>query len=529
MDTRTPEKARLLRDLGMKRIVLARELTVDRIREIHRAVGDAVELECFVHGALCVSVSGQCYLSQALTGRSANRGECAQPCRLPMELVDGRGQTLVRDKHLLSLRDMNRSGELEALIAAGVTSLKIEGRLKDMAYVKNVTAYYRRRLDALLEGHPEWAAASDGHCTYTFEPRPSASFNRGFTSYYAEGRRDTEAGRAEVIWSPDTPKSMGERIGQVGQVGRDWLTCRPEDAAQAALTLANGDGLVAQTADGTIRGFRLNRYEAETQRLYPAGGGEVCRQLRPGMALYRNADAQLERLLAKPSAQRKLYLDMELSVSRDGLTLRLTDETGAGATQELEGPFEPARTPQQENYRRQLTKLGDTYYILRAWTYSADRPDAPDYFIPSSVLTDLRRQALEGLEESRRLYQEALRGGFEAPDYQRLADQVDARGILPTDYRANVMNRSAAALMRRMKLADPAPAYELRPARQSPVMFTQHCLKFALGCCPKYQHADARHPEPWSLKIGGRNFVIKFGCKNDCMSEIIPIFATQNK
>jgi putative protease len=328
-----------------------------------------------------------------------------------MELVDGRGQTLVRDKHLLSLRDMNRSGELEALIAAGVTSLKIEGRLKDMAYVKNVTAYYRRRLDALLEGHPEWAAASDGHCTYTFEPRPSASFNRGFTSYYAEGRRDTEAGRAEVIWSPDTPKSMGERIGQVGQVGRDWLTCRPEDAAQAALTLANGDGLVAQTADGTIRGFRLNRYEAETQRLYPAGGGEVCRQLRPGMALYRNADAQLERLLAKPSAQRKLYLDMELSVSRDGLTLRLTDETGAGATQELEGPFEPARTPQQENYRRQLTKLGDTYYILRAWTYSAERPDAPDYFIPSSVLTDLRRQALEGLEESRNLYQEALRSG----------------------------------------------------------------------------------------------------------------------
>jgi putative protease len=529
MDTRTPDKARLLRDLGMTRVVLARELSVEQIRTIHEAVGDTVELECFVHGALCVSVSGQCYLSQALTGRSANRGECAQPCRLPMELVDGRGQTLVRDKHLLSLKDMNRSGELEALIAAGVTSLKIEGRLKDMTYVKNVTAYYRRRLDALLEGHPEWKAASDGHCTYTFEPRPAASFNRGFTNYYAEGHRDTEAGRRELIWSPDTPKSIGERIGQVGQVGRDWLTCRADDAAQAPLTLANGDGLVAQTADGTIRGFRLNRYDPTTQRLYPAGGGEVCAQLRPGMALYRNADAQLDRLLSKPSADRRIALDVDLWVSPGGLTLRLTDETGAGVTQECAGPFEPARTPQQENYRRQLTKFGDTYYILRAWKYHPAQPDAPDYFIPSSLLADLRRQAVAGLDESRQLYREAARRGFESPDYQALADRVDARGILPTDYRANVMNHSAADLMRRMKVADVAPAYELQPAGQGPVMFTQHCLKFALGYCPKYQHADARPPEPWSLKIGGRNFVIKFGCKNDCMSEIIPTFATQNK
>jgi putative protease len=526
MDTRTPEKARLLRDLGMSRVVLARELSIEQIRRIHDEV--PVELECFVHGALCVSVSGQCYLSAALTGRSANRGACAQPCRLPMELVDANGRTIVRDKHLLSLRDMNRSVDLEGLIAAGVTSLKIEGRLKDVTYVKNLTAYYRRRIDALLEGHPEWSAASDGRCTYTFEPRPAASFNRGFTNYYATGNRTTEAGRREVIWNMDTPKSMGEKLGAVGMVGRDYFMLKDEAALCAQhLQLHNGDGLVAQDRDGRIYGFRLNRVDPATHRLYPAGGGEVCSKLRSGMTLYRNADFQFEQLLSKPSADRRVAVDLDLTVTPECVTLALTDESGHRIEEAQPGTYEPARQPQQENYRRQLSKLGDTHYTLRGWQVHA--PAEGDLFLPSSLLSDLRRRACVRLTDLRAEAETAQRRAFQQPDYAARAEALDARGILPDSYLANVMNHSAAGLLHKMKIAEVAPAYELRPVAQSPVMFTAHCLKFALGCCPKYQHAGAKWPEPWSLLVGGRKFVVKFGCQNDCYSEIIATFAPQNK
>jgi collagenase-like PrtC family protease len=622
MDTRTPEKARLLRDLGMSRVVLARELSIEQISRIHEAV--PVELECFVHGALCVSVSGQCYLSAALTGRSANRGACAQPCRLPMELVDANGRTIVRDKHLLSLKDMNRSAELEALIAAGVTSLKIEGRLKDVTYVKNLTAYYRRRIDALLEDHPDWCAASDGHCTYTFEPRPAASFNRGFTNYYATGNRATEAGRREVIWNMDTPKSMGERLGRVGMVGRDFFRVTVEGASpgtsnqtsskvalgitpsqttskgasgitpsqatssevasgitssQATSSevasgitpsqtssnhlipkvevgetsfspiLNNGDGLVAQDRDGQIYGFRLNRIDPDTQRLYPAGGGEVCSKLRSGMTLYRNADQRFEQLLSKPSADRRVAVDMCLTVTTECVSLTLTDERGNSVTETETGAYEVAQKPQQENYRKQLSKLGDTCFTPRNWRVSLPlarssdpknstardlslttaQPAAQDLFLPSSMLADLRRRACARLTQLRAEVEAERRKAFVRPDYQAAADRIDARGVLPDSYLANVMNHGAEQLLRRMKIAEVAPAYELKSVSQCPVMFTAHCLKFALGCCPKYQHPKARWAEPWSLKIGGRKFVLKFGCQNDCYSELIATFATQNK
>ncbi len=520
MDTRTPQKARLLRDLGMTRVVMARELTIEQIRAIHRQVD--VELECFVHGALCVSVSGQCYLSAALTGRSANRGACAQPCRLPMELVDAQGRTIVRDKHLLSLRDMNRSADLEALIDAGVTSLKIEGRLKDVTYVKNLTAYYRRRLDALLEGRPEWRAASDGRCTYTFQPRPAASFNRGFTNYYATGNRATESGRREVIWNMDTPKSMGEELGRVGWVGRDCFQL------QEPRPLNNGDGLVAQSREGQMLGFRLNRIDPATQRLYPAGGAEVCAQLRTGMTLYRNADCQFEQLLSKPSADRRVAVDMSLSVTPECVTLTLTDERGLSVSEAQPGAYESARQPQRDNYRRQLSKLGDTEFTLRQW--SVTTPDAEvDLFLPSSMLSDLRRRAATRLTAARAEEEARRRRAFVRPDYQALAAKLDARGILPTDYRANVLNRGAEALLHRMQLDHIAPAYEQHAVADSPVMYTAHCLKFALGCCPKYQHARSQWSEPWSLKIGGRRFLIKFGCQNDCLSELIATFAPQSK
>lgn len=518
MDNRTVEKVRLLQQLGMKRVVLARELSIAQIRAIHEAVD--VELECFVHGALCVSVSGQCYLSAALNGRSANRGECAQPCRLPMDLLDGRGKTIVGNKHLLSLKDMNRSSALEEMIEAGVSSLKIEGRLKDMGYVKNVTAYYRKKLDAILEGHAgEWQAASDGHCTYTFGPRPEASFNRGFTSYYIHGGRETESGRLEEIWSMDTPKSVGERIGVIRRVEKEAFLMGEE-----AALLHNGDGLVAKKSDGNILGFRLNKNDINTHRIYPSGGCAITAQLRPGMTIYRNLDYVFDQLLQKPSAVRKVPVDMCLEIFSGGLVLRLSDGHGVAAEVRRDAVFETARQPQRENYRRQLSKLGDTCFLLRQLEIRVEGLE--DYFVPSSLLSEVRRELCERLLQQRKEYFSRLRCAFIAPDYAASAVRLEASGVVPESYLANVMNHRAAKFLQNMNLEKVAAAFELSPADRVPVMFTSHCLKFALGYCPKYQHPHTRLEEPLSLKIGGKKFLIKFGCKNDCLSEIFVIFAT---
>lgn len=518
MDNRTVEKVRLLQQLGMTRVVLARELSVAQIRAIHEAVD--VELECFVHGALCVSVSGQCYLSAALNGRSANRGECAQPCRLPMDLLDGRGKTLVGNKHLLSLKDMNRSDALEEMIAAGVSSLKIEGRLKDMSYVKNVTAYYRKKLDAILAGHAgEWQAASDGCCTYTFEPRPEASFNRGFTSYYIHGGRETDSGRIEEIWNMDTPKSIGEKMGVIRRVEKDFFSMGDE-----ASLLHNGDGLVAKKSDGNILGFRLNKNDISLNRIYPAGGSAITAQLSPGMTIYRNSDYVFDQLLQRPSAVRKVPIRMTFEVSSCGLSLRLFDDRGVTAEVKREAFLEMARQPQQENYRRQLSKLGDTCFLLQCLDLCID--GERDYFVPSSLLSELRREACEKLLQEREVYFTRLRRSFVAPDYTASALRLEASGIVPDSYLANVMNHRAEKFLQNMNIDRVATAFELSPANRVPVMFTSHCLKFALGYCPKYQHPRTRLEEPLSLKIGGKKFLIKFGCENDCLSEIFAIFAT---
>ncbi len=313
--------------------------------------------------------------------------------------------------------------------------------------------------------------------------------------------------------------------------------------------LNNGDGLVAQDRDGQIYGFRLNRIDPDTQRLFPAGGGEVCSKLRSGMTLYRNADQRFEQLLSKPSADRRVAVDMCLTVTSECVSLTLTDERGNSVTETETGSYEVAQKPQQENYRKQLSKLGDTCFTLRNWRVSLPlvrssepknstardlslttaQPAAQDLFLPSSMLADLRRRACARLTQLRAEVEAERRKAFVRPDYQAAADRIDARGVLPDSYLANVMNHGAEQLLRRMKIAEVAPAYELKPVSQCPVMFTAHCLKFALGCCPKYQHPKARWAEPWSLKIGGRKFVLKFGCQNDCYSELIATFATQNK
>ncbi|MBQ0057627.1 MAG: U32 family peptidase [Bacteroidales bacterium] len=516
-DNRTIEKVRLMRDLGFSRVVLARELSVSQIADIHREVPD-VELECFVHGALCVCYSGQCYLSAALTRRSANRGECAQPCRLPMDLLDADGRVLVSQKHLLSLRDMNRSRYVAQLMDAGVSSLKIEGRLKDMTYVKNVVAYYRQLIDGLLseDGRSEqFEPLSQGHCTYTFTPDVKKSFNRGFTSYFAENKRD-------VMWNHDSPKSMGEEIGSIRQVGRDFFSIVTDDGKE----LHNGDGLVANRT----LGFRLNRFDQNTGRIYPLGGAEVCRQLRPGMELRRNLDVAFDQLLARNSADRRVALTAVLDVTRTSISLTLRDDRGVEASCVMKGEFEPAQRPQQDRQRQQVVKMGESIYTVSHLDITGE-----DCFLQASLLNQLRRETVGLLDKKRKQSYECLRKSYVLPDYKTRAASISAASVLPHDFKANVSNKNAREMYALMDVPDVAQAFENKPVSDAVVMQTKYCLKQALGCCPKYASDKAPDQElstlfrasSAQLRVGNKKIILKFGCKNLCNSEIITTFAPE--
>ena len=299
-DNRTVDKVRWLHSLGFRRVVLARELSVDEIREIHRQVPD-VELEVFVHGALCVSYSGQCYVSQYCFQRSANRGECAQFCRMKFDLLDADGRELEHQRHLLSLKDLNQLHHLEELITAGACSFKIEGRLKDAAYVKNVVSAYSQRLDAIIAAHSdEYCRVSKGRVAYSFQPNLKKTFNRGFTTYFLHGRQPD-------IFSPDTPKAMGEFVGTVKELRRDSFN------VAGTASFANGDGLCFINDDHELEGFRVNRVQGN--RLFPF---QIPQNLRAGMALYRNYDQEFERVLSRPTVERKLPVAMHLTSTDDG-------------------------------------------------------------------------------------------------------------------------------------------------------------------------------------------------------------------
>ncbi|OAV69777.1 putative protease yhbU precursor [Bacteroidales bacterium Barb6XT] len=451
-DNRTPEKVKFLEAAGFDRVILARELSLEQIREIR--VATSVPLEVFVHGSLCVSYSGQCYLSAAWSGRSANRGECAQCCRLPYSLTDAEGKVLIADKHLLSLKDMNRSGHLEALLEAGVSSLKIEGRLKDVSYVKNVTAYYRQKLDTLFTRRSEYCRSSAGHSTYTFDPAPEKSFNRGFTEYFLHGR-------TADITAFDTPKSVGEPVGTVKELKGNSFT------VAGLKPLHNGDGLAFFNDCGELEGFRVNR--AEANRIYPA----EMPVLKPKTPLYRNYDHEFEKLLSKPSAERKLSVRITFGDNPFGFTLALTDETGARIL--ITRPFakEPAQREQEENIRTQLSKLGNTPFEASEVSISL----TANYFIPSSLLTEMRRAGVEKLLSNRKTR-------FRPNQAKQQPDTPPPYPDKHLTYLSNVSNSLAASFYRSCGAVCVEPAFELSPRTDVPLMFTKHCLRYSLGCCP---------------------------------------------
>lgn len=481
MDNCTPEKVAFLAQAGFEQVVLARELTLQEIRRIADTTPKDVSLEAFVHGALCVSYSGRCYLSSALTGRSANRGACAQCCRLPYTMVDADGRTIARDKHLLSLRDMNRSDDLEAMIAAGVSSLKIEGRLKDVAYVKNVTAYYRQRLDKILARDPSLRRASDGRSTYTFEPRPEKSFNRGFTDYFLHGRRPD-------ITSFDTPKSIGEPLGRASANRGGGLV------VDGTKPLHNGDGLVFFNPRGELEGFRVNR--AEGRRIVAARMPAV----KPGTLLYRNVDSAFEAVLAKPSAERRIAIDIVWSDTSDGFALTLTDTAGCGVTVTRTFAAEPAVKPQGENIRTQLSRLGTTPFEAARITVDMHE----NLFVPSSLLGEMRREAVDRLLSERLARRTRRRRRAESPT-----------AVYPSsalDYTANISNAKAEAFYRSHGVRTVERAYEEQPRAGVPLMFTRHCLRYSMGWCPVHQQGRSPFREPYYLLHEGTRLRLEFDC-----------------
>lgn len=483
-DTRTVERARFLRDAGFSQIVLPREMSLDEIAEVHRCVD--VPLEAFVHGALCVSYSGDCHASAVLKGRSANRGECAQICRLPYDLYDGAGKCVERGRHFLSLRDMNRSESLLAMMQAGISSFKIEGRLKDVGYVKNVVAYYNERLNEIIASNPgDYCRASAGRVSLSFTPSLQKSFNRGFTSYFLRGGDDK-------VGSIYTPKSLGEPVGEV-------VRRLPSGAVQARLDmpLANGDGLGFFNARKEFVGFRLNRVEGNM--LFPASQVE----LTAGTRLYRNSDKVMDDTLSHETAKRTVDIEMTLRRSGDRLVLDLRDEMGNAVSVSSLSPltFDEAKTDQSTRRHEAMSKLGATDYKLAGLD---DR--LGQVFVPAGELAALRREGVEALSRAARI---TRRRELRRPE-NREARYPEA--IL--DYHANVANSAAVEFYRAHGAEIKEMALEVEPPRRGTpvrVMTTRYCLRRELGCCLKHGGSQ-KLKGPLTLKSGSAQLHLDFDC-----------------
>ena len=509
MDNRTAEKVRWLRSLGFTRAVLARELSLEEIRAIHEAVPD-VELEVFVHGALCVSYSGQCYASQHLFGRSANRGACAQVCRMKYDLVDADGRTVVSDRYLLSMKDLSQIDALEQLADAGASSFKIEGRLKDADYVKNVVAAYSQRLDQVIRRRKDdYRRASWGRVDYHFQPDLNKTFNRGYTHYFLKGR-------THDLPTMVTPKALGEFVGTVKDVRRDALR------VTGTAAFANGDGLcflkdrTETAAEELLEGFRVNRVEGNW--LYPF---HMPHDLRRGMSLYRNNDVAFEKTLSGDTAHRTIPVTMTFGTTADGFRLTLSIATG---TEELLSwsvdtlfAHQPANRPQEDNIRKQLSKLGGTVFETKEILIE---DDARGLFIPSSVLAQLRRDAVDA-------YPKALHDN--SVDHAATVDQQaeDAPAAYWTaeykkyPYLYNVSNHAARAFYAQHGLAEVAPALETKEPKESVVMQCRYCIRYELGFCVRRGGRKPEWHEPLHLRLGdGRGFRLDFRC-DECQMNLV--------
>lgn len=501
-DIRTPEKAAFLGASGFSQIVLARELTIEQIRAIHAAT--PATLEFFVHGALCVAYSGQCYVSHAQTGRSANRGDCSQACRLPYTVTDGQGRIVAKDKHVLSMKDNNQSDNLRALVDAGIRSFKIEGRYKDMGYVKNITAHYRRLLDELLEDRVDLSRASSGRTTFLFTPDPDRNFNRGATDYFVNGRQAD-------IGAFDSPKHAGLPLGFVTKLHADGFDVELGEGVQA---LHNGDGLsYYDLQKKTLAGVQVNvagSLGGRRWRVTPNEPMAALAHLRVGTELHRNRDMAWDRMLEKKTAERTIGVWVRFEETAQGFALTLTDEDGHVARAEAAHAKEPAKDAVRAaaSLREHLSKFGGTVFApieLQVDTQG-------ERFLPASLVNGLRREAVERLEAARLA---AL------PRLQR-ARPAEPPVPYPEDtlsYLANVHNHKARDFYAKHGVKVIAAAYESHEELgEVPLMITKHCVRYSLSLCPKQAKGvtgvqGTVRAEPLVIEHAGERLTLRFDCK----------------
>ncbi|HEY1148129.1 MAG TPA: U32 family peptidase [Pseudoduganella sp.] len=500
-DIRTPEKAKFLGDVGFSQLVLARELTIEKIRQIKAQVD--TPLEYFIHGALCVAFSGQCYISHADTGRSANRGDCSQACRLPYTLSDNQGRVVAYEKHLLSMKDNDQSRNLEALIDAGIRSFKIEGRYKDIGYVKNITAHYRLLLDEILERRPEYARASSGRTEILFTPDVDKTFHRGHTDYFAQGRQDD-------IGAFDSPKYVGVELGTISRLGKDHF-----DIVTNA-SMANGDGLNYMNKRTTV-GIQANKVEklgedeeGQRWRVFPNEQMGALPGLKPGTVVSRNRDHHWEAALNKKSSERKVLLHLALSECEGGLRLTATDEDGITSITDAAIELQPAREAAQADagLRSSVAKLGNTMFEAGEVSLTLSQP----WFVPSSAINALRRDAIAAHEAARL-------AAWDRPERKAPAEPPAAYPDTQLSYLANVYNEKARSFYHKhgVQLIDAAYEAHEEPGEVS-LMITKHCLRFSFNLCPKQakgvQGVQGQvKAEPMTLVSGNEKYTLRFDCK----------------
>ncbi|MDV1188294.1 peptidase U32 family protein [Raoultella planticola] len=493
-DIRSVEKAKFLSDVGFSQIVLARELNLQQIKAIYDNTDATIEF--FIHGALCVAYSGQCNISHAQTGRSANRGDCSQACRLPYTLKDDQGRVVAYEKHLLSMKDNDQTANLAQLIDAGVRSFKIEGRYKDMSYVKNITAHYRQMLDAIIEDRGDLMRSSAGRTEHFFVPSTDKTFHRGSTDYFVNARKGD-------IGAFDSPKFIGLPVGEVLKVAKDHLDVEVTEA------LTNGDGLNVMIKREIV-GFRANTVEKTGENRYRVWPNEMpadLHKVRPHQVLNRNLDHNWQQALQKTSSERRIAVDINLSGWQEQLVLTMTCEDGVSVTHTLDGEFAEATQAEKAlaNLRDGVAKLGQTIYFAR--DVQINLPGA--LFVPNSLLNQLRRETVERLDEARVNAE---------PRGQRKAVSVPPPVYPEThlSFLANVYNHKARAFYQRygVKLID--AAYEAHEEKGDvPVMITKHCLRFAFNLCPKQAKGSIKSwkATPMQLIHGDEVLTLKFDCR----------------
>jgi putative protease len=486
-DNRTPEKVKFLEDAGFRQVVLARELTQDQIRDIKTKT--SVPLEFFVHGALCVCYSGKCYMSHQTTGRSANRGECSQPCRLPYTLSTPQGKILLDNQHILSLKDLNLSNNLKQLIDAGITSFKIEGRLKDAGYVKNITTYYRQKLDEIIDSNDQLKRASSGITHPLFKATPEKSFSRGFTSYFINGRQHD-------IWSPHTPKSMGEKLGKVVKTGSNFFIL------ENGISVNNGDGLCFLTQKDELKGFRVNRTTGNKIET------DDTNQLYAGATLFRNHDQAFDKQISKSEGDRKINISLHFTETDDGVKLSLTDEDKITTIIEEALQKELAQKPEKAliQIQNQLNKWGNTIFQPIDIQVDLNQP----LFITTGFINQMRRDLCDRHQRNR------------IKQYpQEIAELLPTNHPYPytlDDYSSNITNSLCEKFYQRHHVDQITMGLEVKSANgEIKVMTTRHCIRHATNLCPR-ENKDVKST-PLIMSRGNQTFELRFDCAK-CEMEV---------